>query len=239
MSPAPALLNGRDWGDAEQALRSSSPFNYVVLDDLLDETAARALRGGLIEHWGWRQKSPISPHLHNDRPDLPAVFELADDLRHAVPGLIGHLDLVFWWAIMYHRNVGGTAHSDHGEVTLNLWLTPDEHNLDTATGGLVLLDVKRTPEMRIHEFSAPPLCSDYAARHTNGGQAVIPYRWNRAVLFDSTTFHHPQPMAFDPRSAWTYRLGLTLTFDHPAVVDGRLAPYFATDPEAAFREAAS
>jgi hypothetical protein len=229
-------LQGRDWAAAQRSLLSSAPFDFVVLDNFLDDALRRALHGELVQHWGWRQKNPLSPHLHNDKPKLAAIPLIAEALRAAMPTVIGDLDLVFWWAIMYHRNRGGTAHSDHGAVTLNLWLTPDVCNLDPGSGGLVLLDVKRTPDMAVHEFSAPPFCVDYVERHTRGGRRVVPYRCNRAVVFDATTFHHPQAMSFDPTSAWTYRMGLTMTFDRLDVVRRRLAPYFADDPEAAFRE---
>jgi hypothetical protein len=232
------ILQPRDWGAAEQSFRSSAPFDFVVLDDFLDDGLCRSLHGELVGHWGWRQKNNLSPHLHNDMPKVAVVPLVAEALRAGLPTVIGDLDLVFWWAIMYHRNTGGTAHSDHGAVTLNLWLTPDECNLDSETGGLVLFDVKRTPDMAVHEFSAPPYCVDYMTQRTRGERIVVPYRCNRAVVFDSTTFHQPQAMSFDPASAWTYRMGLTLTFDRLEVVRARLAPYFADDPEAAFKEGA-
>lgn len=184
------------------------------------------------------RSSPNYPMFSSrTRSVLPAISLLAEELRVGLPTIIGDLDLVFWWAIMYHRNVGGMAHSDHGAVTLNLWLTPDACNLDPSSGGLVLLDVKRTADMAVHEFSAPPYCVDYAERHTRGEQRVVPYRCNRALVFDSRTFHRPQAMAFDSTSAWTYRLGLTMTFDRLDVVRARLTQYFADDPEAAFRDA--
>jgi hypothetical protein len=80
-------------------------------------------------------------------------------------------------------------HADAAAVNVNFWITEDEANLDPEQGGLLVYTEDAPREWGFAKFN-----TDRAAieRHLAASGAVplrVPYRSNRAVLFDSDLFH--------------------------------------------------
>ena len=98
-------------------------------------------------------------------------------------------------------------HADsQGQINVNLWLTPDQANLNPENGGLVI-DAVMAPEdwdlqkYRIQDILPPGPCQIFR----------IPYRANRVVFFDSGLFHASDSFAF--RSGYlNRRTNLTFLF---------------------------
>merc|ERR1711974_331203 len=94
--------------------------------------------------------------------------------------------------------MGIGLHADMAAVNVNLWITPDEHNLDGSTGGLVIYDAVADPDMSFAEYNAG---NDMFVRQkmleaTEYRNVTIPYRQNRAVIFDSARIHGTRPFSF-------------------------------------------
>lgn len=54
----------------------------------------------------------------------------------------GH-PLKYMWAYKYHEDYTGiNTHADEAAVNVNIWLTPDDANLDPTSGGLVIFTAK-------------------------------------------------------------------------------------------------
>lgn len=207
------VLTPRDWGGVEHQFEESSPYNYAVLDNFLQPEVCEDLRQQLIGHWGWRRKNWVSKHLHNAKPQLPHVSRIAEELKENLPNLLGEVELISHWALMYPNNEEGSVHSDNSLVTLSVWLTPDEYNLDPSTGGLILYDVKRQDrKLRDHMVDR---ADRYVEAHTQGGKAAVEYRCNRAVLLDGRTFHRTDALNFRHAGADSHRLNLAFAFDRP------------------------
>jgi hypothetical protein len=181
---SPALVSGRDWEKVHRDYAASSLYRFAVLDDFLEEDACLGLRRRLLKHWGWRRKHWESEQLYNGRPNIADVFEIAETLRDCLPILIGGLQLVDHWGILYHTNVGLHPHADAGKVQFNLWLTPEEYNLDPTSGGLIFYDTRRASDQMVHEYGAASHCLEYLRQHTRGGSFTVPYRYNRGLVFD-------------------------------------------------------
>jgi hypothetical protein len=209
------ILRKRDWSSLETEYKSRAPFSYVVIDNFLVDGACEFLHRSLVAHWGWRQKNWISDHLHNHSPDIPGLLQLADDLRKSLPGLFNGLELVDFWALMYRENKPGRPHSDNAEITSTLWLTPDCYNLDPNSGGLMITDVLRDPNALPHEHLVYPWADEYFASKTNGDAIKIPYRQNRAVLFDAKIFHRTDDLNFNFAEPSSFRINLSFAFDGP------------------------
>ena len=48
-------------------------------------------------------------------------------------------DLKYMWAYKYDNRYNGIqTHADQAAINVNIWITPDEANLDKDTGGLVI-----------------------------------------------------------------------------------------------------
>ena len=72
---------------------------------------------------------------------------MIDELRAALPGIIGDLPLENAWAYKYEQGLRGIGiHADQAVVNLNLWLTPDDaHAANSSTGGMTVW-LKEPPE---------------------------------------------------------------------------------------------
>ena len=202
------LLADREWDAVGAAyLRSAAP-RHVVLDGFFTTAGLAAVRAGLAGGWGDQPDAFASQSAAH----VEAAVAAARELRERLPEVLGQLDLAAGWAFLNQRNVVLNPHADVGVVTLNVWLTADEHNLDPATGGLVLYDAKLDPAATGQATGSP----EWAERHLSGPSTppatVIAHRVNRAVLFDASTFHASDRVAFRATSPESCRVNLSLVY---------------------------
>ncbi len=208
-------IRTQKWETVVDDFRRTTPYNYAIIDDFLMPDVATAIRQYLINHKGWSFMNAQGPErvLFVRNFALHLIQDIASELACRLPDLIQGLSLAEYSAFMNRKNDGLSIHSDNGLLTLNLYLTPDECNLDPDCGGLVLYDVKRGSDQLLHEFNSQPWCTNYFEAHTKGGKAKIGYRFNRAVLFDATTLHSAERMRFFGGDVGSHRLNLALRFD--------------------------
>lgn len=223
------MLTTRNWANVTEEYRSSGPYNFAVLDDFLVSEVAQSVRNQLLDSWGWQYKNWQAQELYVRDPEISEIPVIANELKRNLPGLLDGYEFVRCWAFMHQRNAGLDVHADNGAVTVDLWITPEEYNLDPTSGGLVFFDVKRVPDQMIHEFNTVEWAEDYFRKHTRGYSTKVAYRFNRAVLFDAGTFHQSDSVNFDASGARTYRINLSLLFDDPADFARRRALY--DDPD--------
>jgi hypothetical protein len=85
---------------------------------------------------------------HDDGLNHPVITSVVEELREAMPHVIGELPLVMLWAYKLTpshsstssrsgdetmtQNEGLKLHADDARVNVNLWLTADEANIDSA-----------------------------------------------------------------------------------------------------------
>lgn len=217
-------IEEHNWPNVEQQYRLSSPYNFSVIDNFLTKANLKILRRQLVTHWGWRRKNWTSNYLHNRTPDIPGLLELGRKLESLLP-LQRDEKLVDFWALMFHRNLSGSPHSDNASIAFTLWLTEECFNNDPDSGGLTLFDVKRDDRQRPHEHLVSRWSSQYLAENTCGASTYIPYKENRAVIFDARTFHVTESPNFDVSKPDGYRINLTYAFDQPKSYKKRLAEY--------------
>jgi hypothetical protein len=202
------------------ALDPSVDIRYIVIDDFLEDETCKALHAELLSNQMWRQKNPLSKHLHNARPKsaliASLVGEITEQVRQDSPE---DIDLIDYWALLYSLNTDGNVHADFGQLTLTYWLTPEHYNLDPATGGLLLYDVCRDPGQGANIYLAAGKESEDYVNKSTLRQVVIPYRCNRAVLFDSSHYHKTHSPNFDISRPEGMRMNLTLAYASAAHVE--------------------
>ncbi len=93
---------------------------------------------------------------------------------------------------------GINVHADFAAVNVNFWITPDEANLDPEGGGLKVWDVAAPLDWDFEKYNAAD--SDIRAFLVREGamSVTIPYRANRAVVFDSDLFHETDTIRSSP-----------------------------------------
>ncbi|WP_027556390.1 hypothetical protein [Bradyrhizobium sp. Cp5.3] len=219
------LLTERDWLLVRMGYARRQPFGFVILDDFLAPGVFHGVRQTLLADGGWARKNWQVKQLFNREPPIANLDRIVSEIKTRLGSLTEGLDLVKHWAVACHENAGLHVHADNAYMALNLWLTPDEYNLNPATGGLILYRLKRRPDMLVHEFNAMPWAGEFFEKLAPEVLTVIPYRANRAVLFDASIFHASDAVEFREGAMSTIRLGLTMALDVRSEYKERMSNY--------------
>ena len=193
--------------------RSAQP-QIVVIDDLLTSEALERLRRFCLESTIWRQVYDggylgAFPE-HGFAP--PLLAQIAEELRTVYPAIIEDYPLLHFWAFKYDSSLHGIKkHADFAAVNVNFWITPNEANLDPEHGGLVVWDAAAPLDWDFAKYNAAE--DDIIAFLTtnNAKPVTVPYRANRAVIFDSDLFHETDVISFKPGYE-NRRINVTLLF---------------------------
>jgi hypothetical protein len=186
----------------------------VVIDDLLTPEALEKLRRFCLDSTVWRQVYDggylgAFPE-HGFAP--PLLAQIAEELRAVYPAIIDDYPLLHFWAFKYDSSLYGIKkHADFAAVNVNFWITPDEANLDPDHGGLVVWDAAAPLDWNFAKYNAAEddITSFLAAQ--NSKPVTVPYRANRAVIFDSDLFHETDIISFKPGYE-NRRINVTLLF---------------------------
>lgn len=184
--------------EVEARWAGSNP-NLVVVDNLLTKEALEALRRFC---WGstiWRDEY-LDGYLGAFPPDgfaCPLVAQVAEELRAAYPGVFRQYPLMQTWGFQYDSSMSGIrVHADFAAVNVNFWITPDEANLDPESGGLVVWDAPAPLDWDFEKYNKDDKAM-YAFLEQSGAKSVtVPYRANRALIFDSDLFHRTDKIDF-------------------------------------------
>jgi tetratricopeptide (TPR) repeat protein len=191
------------------------PPGAAWFDDLLTDHALTALRKYLLTSAIWFDFTHIPGFLASYLEDglaCPLMLQIIDELRAAFPDVLGDHALSQAWAF---KGIAGDLpidlHADDAVVSVNFWITPDTANLDPDHGGLLVCKTPPPTNWRMADYE-----SDIAEiraffdQHADD-RMVVPYRQNRALLFDSRLFHGSDAPSF--RAGYAHhRINITLLF---------------------------
>jgi tetratricopeptide (TPR) repeat protein len=181
----------------------SSPTNAIYFDDFLSPEALRALQQFCHDSTIFFGRDPagyVSSYLR-DGFNCDLLYQIARELKQRLPRVIGDQFLSNMWAYRHGAEGRGVvAHTDFAAVTFNFWITPDQANLDPASGGLVVYRKEEPYDwdwMEVNREKNTPRIRDKIERYLESAETLtIPYRENRAVLFHSNLFHTSDVMHF-------------------------------------------
>jgi tetratricopeptide (TPR) repeat protein len=194
----PAVNPDNDTAAIEAAWDHSRP-NLVVIDDLLTPEALDGMRRYC---WGstiWRSAYPAG--YLGAFPDsgfaCPLLAQIVEELRAKFPRIIRRHPLAQWWAFKYDSQLSGiNIHADFAAVNVNFWITPDDANLDPEGGGLEIWDVPAPLDWDFEQYNRDnPQIAEFLRRN-KAKSVTVPYRANRAVIFDSDLFHETGKLTF-------------------------------------------
>jgi hypothetical protein len=187
----------------------------VPVDDLLTPQALDSLRRFLLEGTIWHDFSHIDGFVASYLEDglaCPLLLQIADELRHEFPGILGEHALSQAWAFKGLQSQAAVdVHADDAAVSINFWITPTEANLEPGHGGLVVCRAPPPDDWKIRDYDQDHERVVTFLEQKAADSFVVPYRQNRAVLFRSRHFHHSDR----PKFASTYenhRINLTLLY---------------------------
>ena len=198
--------------------------DIVVVDNFLNIEVLEEIYRYCVESTIWHvsDKSLFVGSYWNEGLSHPLLIDVAKDIAKIFP-FVGDLPLVHMWAYNFDpktttRRKGIDHHMDAAEVNLNLWLTPDEANLDPDSGGLIvflkhLLDPENNPLNKTFAFHEVQN-GEFGRHFLNGSEhlnVTVPYKRNRVVIFDSALWHTTDDFNFAPGHE-NRRINLTFLF---------------------------
>ena len=215
--PSGALANpALAWAAIEDRYLAAEP-RHVVVDGLLSAQALEALRAYCLESTLWNDlKGGFLGASLADGFAGRLLLHIAAELRAKLPRVLHDKPLRGLWAYKYDsRYTGIGVHADPAAVSLNFWLTPDAANLDAEAGGMLLYPATAPAHWSAQRF-APREDEIRAHLVAKGAKAIkVPYRENRAVLFDSSLLHESDAFRF-AEGYENRRINLTFVYGAPA-----------------------
>jgi Flp pilus assembly protein TadD len=209
---------GRAVNDRADRDALTAQFNAqgaIFVDDLLTPPALDSLRGFLQESTIWHDFFHIDGFVASYLEDglaCPLLLQIADDLRRAVPEILGEHSLSQAWAFKGLRPQAAVdIHADDAVVSVNLWITPTEANLSCGHGGLVVCRAPPPDDWQIKDYDADQERIVLFLEQQARDNLAVPYRQNRAVLFRSRLFHHSDRPEF-ASGYENHRINLTLLY---------------------------
>jgi len=213
--PEGALSRAWDGAAIERDYQAHKP-GFTWFDGLLTADARRELWRFCVESTIWFQmtfKNEVSATLFNGFC-CPLLLQIAQELRQRLPGLLGDKPLALAWAYKYCGPFSGLGpHADDGAVAVNFWLTPDEANEDPERGGLVIWD-RLVPEHYLRrDRPAQQEIIQSLIREPGATAVTVPYRCNRAAVFDGMIIHSTDQFRFKDGYE-NRRINVTLLYGH-------------------------
>ena len=176
----------------------------VVIDDILSKKALQKIKQLLMESTIWYEtKMPlefggyVGAYIDDGLHDR-IILQLAFELNQALPNIMKDHPLQYLWAYKYDSDYSGIkTHADQAAVNVNLWLTDDDANLDSESGGLVIYTAKPPEDWDFVRYNKDTeRVRKEILEPTSYANVTVPYRENRAVIFDSMLFHHTDKFRF-------------------------------------------
>ena len=186
--------------DAIEASYLDSRPEVVVVDDLLSEEALAELRAFCLESTVWKRNYDngyVSAKLGHGF-ESPLLFQIVEELRRSFPRIFSSHRLEQAWAFKYDSHMHGVnLHADFAAVNVNFWITPDSANRDPESGGLIIWDEHSPNNWRLSDYNrGSAKVRDFL--QSRGSRPIkVPYRGNRAIIFNSTLFHETDRIDFE------------------------------------------
>jgi hypothetical protein len=185
-------------------------------DEFLSPRAFESLRDYLLGSTIWHDFNHIDGFVATYLEDglaCPLMLQIADELRSALPELLGQHPLVQAWAFKAVDPKGAVdIHSDDGAVSINFWMTPTEASHGAAErNGLGLCLTLPPEDWRVRDYETDKArAREFLAEHADAVE-IVPYRANRAVLFRSRLLHWSDAPEFT-EGYENHRINVTLLF---------------------------
>jgi hypothetical protein len=212
--PDGALNTELDWHKIEDDFITKD-VPLVCIDGFLSDDALMQMQEFCLSSTIWKRQYPDAYFAATIDGGFVSDLHLkiTHELNNFLPLILGPLQLVNSVAFKIHPSCGAGQglHADSACVGINLWTTPDDANLDSESGGVLIYDVLK-PDDWVSTNS-----SEIAQTYLEGvnyNTTRIPYQCNRAVLFNPSLFHKPEKIKFKTDYE-NWRTNITFFYDKP------------------------
>lgn len=188
--PGPIINPELDSAELARRYQESQP-NVIAVDNLVTPEALSALRRFCRESTIWNDiKVGYLGAYFFDGFCSELLLRLAHELRERLPGIIRGLPLQMMWGFKCDAELTALGtHADAAAVNVNFWITEDEANLNPEGGGLLVHTCDAPPEWGFNKYNHDAASIERHLASVGSVPLRIPYRANRAAIFDSDLFH--------------------------------------------------
>jgi tetratricopeptide (TPR) repeat protein len=193
-----AINRDNDAAAIDTAWRNNRP-QIVVIDNLLTPEALAALRRMCHGSTFWRNSFPNGylGAVPQDGFAAPLLAQISEELAAAYSGIFASHPLLQLWAFKYDSSLKGiNLHADFAAVNVNFWITPESANRDPDHGGLIIWDKAAPLDWDFAKYNNDETAMRSFLRDAGAEAITVPYRANRAVIFDSDLFHETDRIQF-------------------------------------------
>ena len=142
-------------------------------------------------------------------------LKLSEDIRLTYNKIFKDYKLTQSWIFKYDSKTTGTkVHSDQASLNVNFWIAPDDSNLDTESGGLVIWNKLPPEEWKFTDYNSIGATKDINKflESEDVEKITIPHKENRCVIFNSKLFHKTDDFTFKDNYI-NRRVNITMLFD--------------------------
>jgi Tfp pilus assembly protein PilF len=198
-----AISNGcinpsKNWQNIEDEYFGSTN-QIIYIDNFLSEQAIEEVRKFclLSKIWIEERRNKYLGSFSDKGFVSKLHLQIAIELRNKLPRLFGKHRLGRFWGFKYDSSLGKgiNIHADFALVNLNFWITPDEFN-NTNAGGLKVYDTPAPEEWTFKKYNVNAEEIYKLLKKNKANCKNIPYKFNRAVLFNSDYFHETDQIDF-------------------------------------------
>jgi hypothetical protein len=189
----------------------------VVLDNFLSKEALENVRLFCLDSTVWsgnRYNHGRLGAFFHDGFNCPLLLQIAEELQDALPRVIGRrYPLQQLWGFKTGQTLpaDSTTHADFAAVNVNFWITPDDANLDKESGGLIVYDVQAPLNWDFDSYNGKLGAIGSFLHRKKASSFRIPYRQNRAIIFNSDLFHATEAVHFRPGYE-NHRVNVTMLY---------------------------
>jgi len=206
-----------DVSEVERRYHANHP-EMVTVDDLLRKEAIQALRKFCWESTIWKKdyENGYIGTMLGEGFSCPLLLQIASELRETFRGIFQHHQLLQAWAFKQDGRLKPlNIHADAAAVNVNFWITQNEANLDPSCGGLIVWDKEAPKDWNFALYNSSkykPRIMEFLQAH-EAKRVVVPYRENRALIFNSDLFHESDRCEF--RDEYIHRrINITFLYGH-------------------------
>lgn len=217
--PDGALNPNLDRQEIQERYQASHP-EIIYIDDLLKVDALKMLHKFCLESTIWKkdyEEGYVGAFLSEGFAS-PLLLQVAEELRTQFPGIFHNHQLLQAWAFKQDSQRRPlNIHADAAAVNVNFWITPNEANLDLTCGGLTVWDKAAPKDWDFKVYNSnkyKPKIMEFL-RTSGAAPVTVPYRENRALIFNSDLFHESDQCLF--RDTYdSRRINITFLYGHRA-----------------------
>ncbi|GIW21048.1 MAG: hypothetical protein KatS3mg068_0055 [Candidatus Sericytochromatia bacterium] len=188
---------------------------YLIIDNFLTNEALNYIYNYCLFSTIWNGDLKTGKYLCSYIDDglnhTKFIFNLVRELQNFK--VFRELKLIYAWAYKYDFNSEGIPiHSDKAKININFWITPQNSNNNQNNSGLIIYDILPTEDWTFYDYNSNTEKIKQFIKENKPKEIIIPYKENRAVIFNSKLFHKTDKIDFK-NSYENRRINITLLFE--------------------------